>query len=344
MGRFAKVGSVDTLQELRSHLCSFAHIASAALEEANSDIQRTLIWLKQDRYRYWKVESRKRSEQFMRAKLELKRKQDIETSPMGGTYSFIDEKKALAVAQRALEEAEQKLQNIQRWIPQLEREAYAFRGISQGLMELVEVEVPNSCALLDRMIDSLEAYLALAPEATGPIVGTGSSADSVVSSEAVSSMMRGVDSMKAKPEKDFQKLRDKAPAPEMRSQIPLSKVECQWLSKDKINTQMFAETVNPDMKREPVPADDKVVIADFSGEVSGIFLERCAVSGAGDSGWYIGIIDEVKTEKNIAIRITDLLQQCPELEEILTLPVGYLVVIESDAVRAIVEPQNGIIK
>jgi len=344
MGRFAKVGSVDTLQELRSHLCSFAHIASTALEEANSDIQRTLIWLKQDRYRYWKVECRKRSEQFMRAKLELKRKQDIETSPMGGTYSFIDEKKALAVAQRALEEADQKLQNIQRWIPQLEREAYAFRGISQGLMELVEVEVPNSCALLDRMIDSLEAYLALAPEATSPIVGTESSADSAVVSEAVSSMMRGVDSMKAKPEMDFQKLRDKVPAPEMRSQIPLSKVECQWLSKGKINTQSFTETVNPDMKREPVLADDKVVIADFRGEVSGIFLERCAAAGADDSGWYIGIIDEVKTEKNIAIRITDLLQQCPELEEILTLPVGHLVVIESDAVRAIVDPQNGIIK
>ena len=121
MGRFAKVGSVDTLQELRGHLCCFAHIASNALEEANSDIQRTLMWLKQDRYRYWKVESRNRSEQFMRAKLELKRKQDIETSPMGGTYSFIDEKKALAVAQRALEEAEKKLQDIQRWIPLLER-------------------------------------------------------------------------------------------------------------------------------------------------------------------------------------------------------------------------------
>ena len=285
MGRFAKVGSVDTLQELRSHLCTFAHIASTALEEANSDIQRTLMWLKQDRYRYWKVEIRKRSEQFMRAKLELKRKQDIETSPMGGTYSFIDEKKALAIAQRALEEAEQKLQNIQRWIPLLEREAYAFRGISQGLMELVEVEVPNSCALLDRMIDSLEAYLALAPEATGPIVGMESHADSAVPSEGVSSMTRSVDSMETKPEMDFQKLRAKSPAPEMRSQIPLGKVECQWLSKGKIDAQKFAEVVNPDMKREPVLAEDKVVIAGFGGEVSGIFLERCAVAGSGDSGW-----------------------------------------------------------
>ena len=344
MGRYAKVGSVDTLKELRSSLCTFAHIALNALEEAGSDIQRTLMWLKQDRYRYWKVESRKRSEQFVRAKLELKRKQDIETSPLGGTYSFIDEKKALAIAQRNLEEAEQRLQNIQRWIPLLEREAYAFRGISQGLMDLVEVEVPNSCAMLDRMIDSLEGYLALSPEATGPIPGTESYADSAVPSEAISSMTRSIDSMKPKPEMDFKKLRDKSPSPEMRSQIPPGKVECQWLSKGRIDTQKFTETVNSDMKREPVLADDKVVIADFNGEVSGIFLDRCAAAGSGDSGWYIGIIDEVKTEKNISIRIADLLQQYPELEEILTLPVGYLVVIESDAVRAIVDPQNGIIK
>jgi hypothetical protein len=343
MGRFAKVGSVDTLRELRSNLCTFAHIASTSLEEAGSDIQRTLMWLKQDRSRYWKVELRNRSEQFVRAKLELKRKQDIETSPMGGTYSFIDEKKALAVAQRALEEAEQKLQNIQRWIPQLEREAYAFRGISQGLMDLVDVQVPNSCALLDRMIDSLEAYLALAPEAAGPIAGTESYADSAVPSEAVSSMSRSIDSMKTKPEMDFQKLRDKTPVPEIRGQIPWGEVECQWLGKGKIDAQMFTDTVSSDMKREPVLADDTVIIADFGGEVSGIFLERCAVGGVGDSGWYIGIIDDVKTEKNIAVRIADLLHQCPELEEILTLPVGYLVVIEADAVRAIVDPQNRII-
>ncbi len=215
MGRFAKVGSVDTLKELRSNLCTFAHIASTALEEAGSDIQRTLMWLKQDRYRYWKVESRKRSEQFVRAKLELKRKQDIETSPMGGTYSFIDEKKALAVAQRAFEEAEQKLLNIQRWVPQLEREAYAFRGISQGLMDLVDVEIPNSCALLDRMIDSLESYLALAPEAAAPIAGAESYADGAVPSEAVSSMKRSIDSVQEEPEIDPKEPEKKNPAPDI---------------------------------------------------------------------------------------------------------------------------------
>ncbi len=215
MGRFDKVGSVDTLKELLSNLCTFAHIASTALEEANSDIQRTLMWLKQDRYRYWKVESRKRSEQYVRAKLELKRKQDIETSPLGGTYSFIDEKKALAVAQRAFEEAEQKLQNIQSWAPQLEREAYAFRGISQGLMDLVDVEVPNSCALLDRMIDSLESYLALAPEAAAPVAGTESYTDNSATSESVASMARGIDSVQEEPEIDPKEPEEKNPASDL---------------------------------------------------------------------------------------------------------------------------------
>ena len=343
MGRFAKVSSVDTLKELRSNLCIFAHIASNALEEAGSDIQRTLMWLKQDRYRYWKVESRKRSEQYVRAKLELKRKQDIETSPLGGTYSFIDEKKALAVAQRNLEEAEQTLQNIQRWIPLLEREAYAFRGISQGLMDLVEVEVPNSCAMLDRMIDSLEAYLALAPEAPIPISATEPYADNVASSDAISSMMRSIDSIKETPEMDFQKLRKKTPAPEIREQIPVGEIECQWLKQGKIDAQMFVDAVDSNINREPVLAEDKVVMAVQSGDVSGIFLERCNPTGPGDSGWYIGVLDGPKNVEYIAVRMADLLKQRPDLEDILTLPPGYLVVIKANAIRAIVDPQNQIV-
>jgi len=343
MGRFAKVSSVDTLKELRSNLCTFAHIASTALEEAGSDIQRTLMWLKQDRYRYWKVESRKRSEQFVRAKLELKRKQDIETSPMGGTYSFIDEKKALAIAQRNLEEAEQTLQNIQRWIPLLEREAYAFRGISQGLMDLVEVEVPNSCAMLDRMIDSLEAYLALSPETQASLSATESYADNAASSDAISSMTRSIDSLKAKPEIDFQELRKTAPAVELRERISFVEMECQWLTQGTIDVQMLKETVGSNRDREPILADDKVVIGIPGGDVSGIFLERCASAGPGDSGWYIGALDVLKKVVYQAVRIADLLKQRPELEEILSLPPGYLVVIEADAVRAIVDPKNQVL-
>lgn len=218
MGRSANVGSVDTLKKLRGSLCTFAHIASAALEEADSDIQRTLMWLKQDRYLYWKTEARNRSEQFARAKLELNRKKDTEASPLGGTYSWIDEKKAVAVAKRALEEAEQKIKNIQRWVPQLERQAYSFRGVSQSVKGLVDVEVPNSCALLDRMIDSLEAYLALTPEAAAPMPATESYTDSTVSGEEVSSMKRGVDSMRTKPEDDLDEPGKKNPAPDLQGE------------------------------------------------------------------------------------------------------------------------------
>ena len=130
-------------------------------------------------------------------------------------HSFIDEKKALAVAQRAFEEAEQKLQNIQSWAPQLEREAYAFRGISQGLMDLVDVEVPNSCALLDRMIDSLESYLALAPEAAAPVAGTESYTDNSATSESVASMARGIDSVQEEPEIDPKEPEEKNPASDL---------------------------------------------------------------------------------------------------------------------------------
>jgi hypothetical protein len=341
MGRFAKVGSVDTLRELRSHLCTFAHIAGSSLEEANSDIQRTLIWLKQDRYRYWKVEARKRQEQYGRAKLELKRKQDLETSPLGGTYSFIDEKKAVAVAQRAWEEAEQKLQNIQRWVPQLEREAFAFQGISQGLMELVDVEVPNSCALLDRMIDSLEAYLKLAPEAAAPDSGTGSLAEGMTEGEGISSMTRSIDSLQSKPEIDFVKLRKMVLFGDMRKDLPLEETVPTWLgARMGIDVHNAIKAMGKEVPREKVSGDAKVVIADLVEASGPYFLVHGEAAELGDSGWYISAVKEGKKTGHRAVRVGKLLQQRSDLEEILRLPMGTLVVIEDDSIRAIVDGQD----
>jgi hypothetical protein len=38
-----------------------------------------------------------------------------------------------------------------------------YRGGTQRLVSAIEVDIPNARARLDKMVDSLEAYLALAP-------------------------------------------------------------------------------------------------------------------------------------------------------------------------------------
>jgi hypothetical protein len=163
MSGSAKISSVDALRALRVSLCKFAEVAAGALEEAEGEIDRTAQWLKQEQQPYYKTQTRKCSEQLARAKLELKSKQEYMKSPVGGQYSFVDEKKAVAVAQRRLEEAQQKFEAGKRWIPQIERESYNFKGMVQGLAGALELEIPNARARIDGMIESLQAYFDTAP-------------------------------------------------------------------------------------------------------------------------------------------------------------------------------------
>jgi hypothetical protein len=162
MSEFARVESVEALKDFRVTLCKVAEEIGVGLEEADGEIQRTIIWLKQEQHTYWKGEVRKRGELMTRAKLELKRKQEQKT-PLGGRYSCVDEKKALAVAQRRFEEAEQKLANVRRWSRQLEEEAFSYQGGIRSLSQMISSGIPNGLAQLDNMIVSLESYLSLKP-------------------------------------------------------------------------------------------------------------------------------------------------------------------------------------
>ncbi|MHC4754556.1 MAG: hypothetical protein ACYTBP_05380, partial [Planctomycetota bacterium] len=166
MSRRARIDSIDALKELRTLLCNFGRKISIALDEADYDIRRIGDWLKNDRRTYWKKEVRIRQEQLVRAKSELKRKQLYEKSP--GHY-IVDEKKAVAAAQRRFDEAEDKLKKVHNWIPKLEKESYACRGALRGLSNLIEIELPNRRTQIDEMICALESYMSVsAPSAAGP--------------------------------------------------------------------------------------------------------------------------------------------------------------------------------
>lgn len=163
MSGSAKISSVDALKTLRVSLSKFAEVAAAALEEAEGEIDRTTQWLKQEQQPYYKTQTRKYSEQLVKAKLELKTKQEYMESPVGGQYSHVDERKAIAVAQRRLEEAQKKFEAGKRWIPQIERESYNFKGMIQGLAGAIELDIPNARTRIDGMIEALQAYFDTAP-------------------------------------------------------------------------------------------------------------------------------------------------------------------------------------
>ena len=162
MRDYARVESIDALKDFRVSLCKFADVIKVALEEAEGEIDRTAIWLKQDQNSHWKSQVRKHQELVTRARIELNRKLQQKT-PMGGRYSCVDEKKALAAAQKRCDEAEQKLANVHRWARQLDQEAFTYKGVAQGLLQMVEADVPHALAQLDNMIAALESYASSGP-------------------------------------------------------------------------------------------------------------------------------------------------------------------------------------
>lgn len=163
MSQEARVSSVLVLKQLRASLGTFAETASTALEEASTEIQRARRWLGEDRYRHWRTQVQVRTERFAQAKIALKQKEVFDRTLAGTPSSGVDERKALKMAEERLREAEHKLGRVKAWSQRIEKELSDYRGATQRLISAIEVEIPNARAKLDQMIDSLEAYLALAP-------------------------------------------------------------------------------------------------------------------------------------------------------------------------------------
>jgi exonuclease VII large subunit len=163
MSQYAKVNSVVMLKEWRSALATFSQTAAIALDELSSEIQRTLTWLAEDRRRYWKTQVRLRQERYVQAKLALKRKGLFDLALAGVRGSALDEKKAFAIAERRLREAERRLARTQSWVLRIEKELSDYRAATQGLSGAIDLDIPNARARLEKMAESLEAYVALAP-------------------------------------------------------------------------------------------------------------------------------------------------------------------------------------
>jgi hypothetical protein len=166
MADYAKVNSIEALKQFRASLTLFANAVNKALDEAYAEIQGTHNWLSHHQYAYWKNRLYVSSEKYTAAQLALKRKKIFDRALQGTPSSCIDERKALKIAEQRLREAQTKFERVRSWISQLEKEELNYKGVVQRLRHAVHVEIPNARASLDRMIGSLEAYVALAPPET----------------------------------------------------------------------------------------------------------------------------------------------------------------------------------
>ena len=121
-----------------------------------------------DRVNHWKTELKRRSEKLNGARLELQAKTIGQGS--GETKGVTEARENVRKAAAKVVEAEEKLKAIAKWKPVLEHAAAEYRSLSQPLADAVQGEMAKAIGLLERMISSLDAYVAIAPPLTAAII------------------------------------------------------------------------------------------------------------------------------------------------------------------------------
>ncbi len=161
MGTQASVGSIDALKDLRTSLALYAEEVLAALGGVEMEVKRATNWVQNERPNYWQNQIKLRRERLSEAQADLFRKK-IAQRP-GSAPAMSEQKEALRHAQAALQDAEARVILVRKWQPLLQQAVLEFHGGTRRLRDLAAGDVPRATALLERIIDALEAYLRVAP-------------------------------------------------------------------------------------------------------------------------------------------------------------------------------------
>jgi hypothetical protein len=158
MSRGARVDSIDVMRHFRVALVKFQESANSALADAESEMHQAHTWLEGEQRQHWQREIRHRHEIVERCKEAVRMKKLFKDST-GARPSAVDEEKALKVAQRKLEEATEKANNVKRHIMKLPKEVQTYKGSVQRFATNVQQDIPLALAHLADMVAKLDEYV-----------------------------------------------------------------------------------------------------------------------------------------------------------------------------------------
>ena len=164
----ANVGSVEAVRDFRSDLLRFGEQATDCLDSLYGQVHRMVDWLEHDRPAYWQQQVRRAYDRVAAARLGLQRcrmRQVGDHRP-----ACVEEKQELTRAKARLEYSRQQVEVVRRCQRVVEEEANQFRGRCGQVENLLERDVPRMAGLLDRILVSLEAYVATAAPESLPLV------------------------------------------------------------------------------------------------------------------------------------------------------------------------------
>jgi hypothetical protein len=342
MSETARIESIAELRAFRVALIKFVDACNVALGDAESDMQRTMTWLERDQLAYWTGQLAKRAEIVTRAK-EAVRMKKLFKSPTGAMQSAVEEEKALRVAIRMHEEAEQKIVACKRWARRLQKEIMMYKGGVTRFTSVLGGDIPRALARLDVMSASLEDYATLAAGAGAGQAG-GASTGAFGGDAAGGSMARSADAAPAAAEPwggiDVAALRENVPPPEVRAGAPYVDVREETWVLPPLSVESRKAMIGLGQSGQPLANDDTVIVAKGAWSAPRIYLERRAPAGPHDSGWYLASTETAGIIALNAVPVRDLLEIRPDFRELLAMPEGFLLLIGDDGIRSIFTPRG----
>ena len=325
----AKVDDIEALKTLRVALIKFAEIGNAALSGAESEIDRTLGTLERDQSTYWNGQLRKRHEEVMKCEEAVRAKRLFKGAD-GRVQSAVDEMKALAIAKRRKEEAEQKIIAVKKAVQILRKESALYKGRTQKLATALQGDIPRAVHQIDAMLDQLAHYLSI--QTTGAGLGLAEAAESIA--QAATSAKVGHERLRDRTptieERTLATVRVIAPEDPFFQPWPAGLVEG-WQAEALGKLEIKPQAIEPDLK---------IIVGRDCWLQAKVYLERREPAFEGDSGWYLGSAgDAVAGEKTVydSIRAGDLISARKDWVDLLQLPYGFLIVIDAGGPMAMLD-------
>ena len=158
MNAGAGVTSLAVLHDWYAALAEFRTEAQDALTALSLALQRAKAWLGEQQ-QVWQRQIRACEEEITQAQTELRTRQ-IPNS-FGDTVDCTVQEKNLRRAKARLEEAEDRLAAVRRWMLRLPREICdSYAGPVGQLAAFLDGDLPSGLALLTRQLTALEQYAA----------------------------------------------------------------------------------------------------------------------------------------------------------------------------------------
>ncbi len=334
MASHANVRSVDALKRFRAALLRFCEVAERALGEADNELSRTLDWVDSTQSAHWRREIASRTEDISTARAAVFRREIRSTSDTPGAT---EERKELTAARVRLREAEDRTRTVKAWSRRLREEADRYYATVERLSGAVHTELPEAAVRLGRMIENLEAYLAITgPAADGPAGAAARSGEASLPA-AGSSMSRS--GAAASPKPAWWPLRTRAG--QIGTPPPLAPpVTGAPAPQEPIDASDLMGRI-PGVALQALPAGATIVVEEGALAQREYFLLRRASQEHPEGEWVVGLAAaEAPVRQPVRVPAATLARRLGANAGVLLLPRGWIILFKEGQIRLIADAED----